>query len=398
MLPNPFSITITAALIGAVLVGLTFARYHRSPLIGIGIGLLVGAVGGNLFMLPLGYCTYQETRTPLDVGFGIALVAVGTALLTYAACWIARWRFTRVPGATAVPQSAQGVFRVNRWIPWLFMAPTLLILIVFLYYPSLDTIRVSTQLRFVGIDRTKFVCVDNFTSMLQDSSTVQSLLTSFGIALGIVIIGLFLSLLVATAAFQPVKGAAIYRTLLVWPYAVSPAVAGIIFSLMFNPITGAVNLLYERIFGYKLPLLNDPLQATLIVILASVWKTMGFGILFYIAGLQNIPLDLREAAAIDGANLIQRFVRITIPLLSPITFFLIITTMTYAFFDIFGTIDLLTTGGPSGATTVLIYKIYQTGGSDLGLASAQSLVLFLLVIALTGVQFVTGGRRVNYGA
>jgi sn-glycerol 3-phosphate transport system permease protein len=148
----------------------------------------------------------------------------------------------------------------------------------------------------------------------------------------------------------------------------------------------------------KLPLLNDPVQATIAVILASVWKTMGFGILFYIAGLQNVPNDLKEAAAIDGANVVQRFFRITVPLLSPITFFLIITMMSYAFFDIFGTIDLLTTGGPSSATTVMMYKIYLTGRSDLGLASAQSIVLFLIVIALTGVQFITTGRRVNYGA
>jgi sn-glycerol 3-phosphate transport system permease protein len=315
----------------------------------------------------------------------------------YAAQWAVRWQLDRAARIAMEQHSAGGMFK-GTITPLLLLAPTLTILVLFLYYPSLDTLRVSTLLRFVGIDRTKFVCVQNFTSMLADKSFLGSFGTSFIIAGWVVALGLFLSLLIATAAFQPVKGASIYRTLLVWPYAVSPAVAGIIFSLMFNPVTGGINLLFERLFGFKLPLLNDPTQATIAVILASVWKTLGFGVLFYIAGLQNIPGDLKEAAAIDGANVVQRFWYVVVPLLSPITFFLLITTMTYAFFDIYGTIDLLTTGGPSGSTTVLIYKIVQTGRSDLGLASAQSIVLFLLVIGMTAIQFFTQGRRVTYNA
>jgi sn-glycerol 3-phosphate transport system permease protein len=144
----------------------------------------------------------------------------------------------------------------------------------------------------------------------------------------------------------------------------------------------------------------DPTAARWTVIIASVWKTMGFNILFYIAGLQNVPSDLQEAAAIDGANAVQRFWTVVIPLLSPITFFLIVTNMTYAFFDIFGTIDILTGGGPSQSTSTMIYNIFVTGiqNRNLGAAAAQSIVLFVMVIALTVMQFRVVGRRVNYGA
>ncbi len=389
---------VVAAIVGAIVVGSLYARFKRSTALGAGIGAVAGALGSMLFMVPLNYCTFDPTRTALDVGVGVFLIVVGAAGAIYGASWLSRWQFERgLRASLSAVVSTPGHFK-GRVTPWLLLAPTLVILVLFLYYPSLDTLRVSTLLRFVGLNRTKFVCVDNFTTMLGDPDYVQSVIVSFVIAGAIVALGLILSLLIATAAYQPIAGGNLYRTLLVWPYAVSPAVAGIIFSLIFNPVTGGVNQILDRVFGMKLPLLNDPVQATIAVILASVWKTMGFGILFYIAGLQNVPNDLKEAAAIDGANVVQRFFRITVPLLSPITFFLIITMMSYAFFDIFGTIDLLTTGGPSSATTVMMYKIYLTGRSDLGLASAQSIVLFLLVIALTGVQFITTGRRVNYGA
>ncbi len=398
MTTTPLIVSAAAALIGVLFLGATYNRYRRSMALGAGLGALAGALGSTLFMVPLNYCTFNPQRTALDANFGIFLMVVGAGAVLLGVFWLSRWQFQRgIRARQAVFQMQSGLFR-GSLIPWLLLAPTLLILVLFLYYPSLDTLRVSTLLRFVGIDRTKFVCVDNFTTMLRDPDYIYTIVISFVIAGAIVVIGLALSLLIATAAYQPVKGGSIYRTLLVWPYAVSPAVAGIIFSLIFNPVTGGINLLWERLFGFKLPLLNDPVQATIAVVLTSVWKTMGFGILFYIAGLQNVPNDLKEAASIDGANVVQRFWNITVPLLSPITFFLIITTMTYAFFDIFGTIDLLTTGGPSGATTVMIYKIYQTGSSDLGLASAQSIVLFILVIGLTAVQFLSTGRRVNYGA
>ncbi len=389
---------VVAAVLGAIVVGVLYARFRRPAALGAAIGAIAGALGSMLFMVPLNYCTFDPQRTSLDAAVGVFLIAVGTAAAVYGVSWLSRWQFERRFRAVEnVGVTSSGQFR-GRLTPWLLLAPTLIILVLFLYYPSLDTLRVSTLLRFVGLNRTRFVCVDNFTTMLTDPDYVESMIISFIIAGAVVGLSLALSLLIATAAYQPIRGGSIYRTLLVWPYAVSPAVAGIIFWLIFTPVSGGLNSLLVRIIGYKLPLLNDPVQATTAVIIASVWKTMGFGILFYIAGLQNIPNDLKEAASIDGANVVQRFFAVTVPLLSPITFFLIITLMSYAFFDIFGTIDLLTMGGPSSATTVMMYKIYQTGSSDLGLASAQSIVLFVLVIAMTGVQFITTGRRVSYGA
>jgi sn-glycerol 3-phosphate transport system permease protein len=213
-------------------------------------------------------------------------------------------------------------------------------------------------------------------------------------------LGLTIALFIAMMAYQPIRGARIYRTLLVWPYSLSPAVVGVIFLLMFSPIAGVINYVIESLFGFKVPWLNDPTYAPWTVILAAVWNHLGFNILFYIAGLQNVPTDLQESAAIDGANAWQRFRHVIFPLLSPITFFLVITNLTYSFFDIFATIDMLTRGGPVNSTTTLIYRIFQTGVQerDLGKAAAQSIVLLVMVIGITVLQFRTTGRRVNYGA
>src|SRR5690606_8877391 len=216
----------------------------------------------------------------------------------------------------------------------------------------------------------------------------------------IVIIGLALGLLVASMAYQPITGARIYRTLLIWPYAISPAVAGVIFLRLFNPAGGFINYVLSNTFGFSVHWLQDQTAARWSIIATSVWKSMGFNILFYIAGLQNVPSDLKESAAIDGANALQRFWYVTFPLLSPITFFLIITNMTYAFFETFATIDNLTRGGPLNATTTMMYRIYQIGfvNQDLGKAAAQSIVLFVMVIGLTVLQFRSTGSRVTYGA
>jgi len=216
----------------------------------------------------------------------------------------------------------------------------------------------------------------------------------------IVVLGLAISLGIAIMAFQPVKGASIYRTLLVWPYAISPAVAGIIFRLLFNPQGGLINYLTRTLIGTEFDWLNSPTLAVGVVIMASIWTRLGFNILFYIAGLQSIPKDLQEAAGIDGANNLQRFWYVTLPLLSPITFFLVITNITFAFFEIFGTIDYLTEGGPLESTTVMIYNVFKTQQQALGLgkAAAQSIILFLLVVFITYWQFRTAERRVNYGA
>jgi sn-glycerol 3-phosphate transport system permease protein len=284
-------------------------------------------------------------------------------------------------------------------MPFVFLTPTLIILALFLYYPAFDSLRLSTLLYRLGAPRSAFVCVDNFTRLV-DPDYFKSVLITFGMSFAIVVLGLGLGLLIATAAYQPIRGASIYRTFLIWPYAISPVVAGIIFSLLFNPAGGIINYFLKSIFGITIPWLNDPTYAPWAVIIASVWKSLGFNILFYIAGLQNIPKDLLEAAAIDGATTIQRFLRVTFPLLSPITFFLVITNVTYAFFETVGTLVYMTGGaGPLGSTNTLMYRIYQLGiqNNVMGKAAAQSIVLFLMVIALTVIQFRTGSNRVTYG-
>jgi ABC-type sugar transport systems, permease components len=187
--------------------------------------------------------------------------------------------------------------------------------------------------------------------------------------------------------------------LLIWPYALSPAVAGVIFLFLFSPGFGAVNYLLSQIIGRELNWLGDPTLAVILLIVASIWKNLGYNIVFYLAGLQNLNVEVLEAAAIDGAGPWRRFWSVTFALLSPITFFLLITNITYSFFDIFGMVDIVTKGGPLNATNVMIYNLYRDGFEyyKSGLAAAQSVILFAVVVALTLIQFRTSGRHVHYG-
>lgn len=397
-------IIFLTALIGVLFVGgiiyiaRTFQDAKRSPINGAALGAAAGVVGALLFMVPLNFCTFEAERAEIDHAFGLLLMVLGMiAALSLtrgvALLWMGRAR------PPQVVQSQPGMFK-GWMMPVVLLAPTITVLALFLYYPVLDNFRLSTLLARLGARRTAFVCVDNFTNLVGDPQYFNSLIITFFISAAVVIIGLALALLVANMAYQPIMGARIYRILLVWPYAISPVVAGIIFLLLFNPTGGLINH-FLGLIGIQGPgWLNDPAWAPWAVIAASVWKQLGYNILFYMAGLQNVPKDLQEAGAIDGANALQRFFRITLPLLSPITFFLIITNTTYAFFDTFGTIDALTGGGPLESTTTLMYRIYEVGvqNNDLGKAAAQSIVLFAIVIVLTVVQFRTTGERVNYGA
>nr|PZN57223.1 MAG: sugar ABC transporter permease [Chloroflexota bacterium] len=348
-------------------------------------------------MLPLNFCTFEPERQTIDRVFGFLLLAIGVGLVLWPVNWFIRQRFEGNP--LFATQTQPGAFK--GWLtPALLLLPTLAILAIFLYYPIFDTFSLSVLLARLGARRSVFVCVDNFTSLVTDPSYHNTVIITLFISFAIVIIGLALGLLVASMAYQPITGARIYRTLLIWPYAISPAVAGVIFLLLFNPAGGFINYVLSNTFGFSVPWLQDPTAARWAIIATSVWKSMGFNILFYIAGLQNVPNDLKESAAIDGANALQRFWYVTFPLLSPITFFLIITNMTYAFFETFATIDNLTRGGPLNATTTMMYRIYQIGfvNQDLGKAAAQSIVLFVMVIGLTVLQFRSTGSRVTYGA
>lgn len=390
---SPVFIIILAALGGAGITYWVFDRNGGNGLLGSGIGALAGAIGSLIFMVPLNYCTFEAERTATDNIFGIILIIAGMLIVLSPLNWMAS---RRLSGQSLVAaQTTQGTFK-GYLMPAVLLTPTIGILLVFLYYPSLETLRLSTLLARLGARREVSVCVDNFTILVDNSAYRDIVIRTLWISAAIVILGLVLSLLIATMAYLPVRGASIYRTLLIWPYAISPAVAGIIFLLMFNPSGGIINYLTRQLTGTALGWTNDPNVAPWTVIIASVWKSMGYNILFYIAGLQNVPKDLLEAAAIDGANVFQRFYRIVIPLLAPITFFLIVTNSTYAFFETYATIDYLTPGGgPLQSTTTMMYNVVQLGigNNDLGKAAARSIILFLMVIGLTVIQFRTGGQR-----
>ncbi len=301
----------------------------------------------------------------------------------------------------------------NRWLPYVLLLPTLIILVAFLYYPIISTFQLSLYKAAPnGIDLT-YIGLDNFARLLNPQVQTNErtgqiqIKGDYYVVLGrsllfsglIVIGGLGLSLAIANLANQKIRGIRVYRTLLIWPYAISPAIAGVVFLFMFNPV-GVVNSAFNTIFHSRPNWLGDPVLTPILVILASIWKNLGYNIIFYLAGLQNVGGDLLEAASIDGANRWQRFWRITFPLLSPFTFFLLITNLTYSFFDIFGTVDVLAGPGPGNSTTILIYNLYQDlqVNHSTGMAAAQSVLLFALVAGITIVQFRTNERGVYYGA
>lgn len=305
---------------------------------------------------------------------------------------------------------ASPVFK-SRALPWLLLLPTLIILVIFLYFPVIQSFVLSAYRSNLILGTQKYIGLENFkrifTGVLAPGFRqvlIQTLLFS-GV---VVVVGLAVSLFLATLANQPIRGARFYRLMLIWPFALSPAVAGTIFLFMFNPEVGVVNQLLSNAFGIKPRWLDSPALAFMLVSAAAIWKNLGYNIVFYLAALQNVPAELSEAAEIDGATATKRFFRITLPLLSPMTFFLLFTNLVYAFFDTFGLIDILTMGGPVGAppfdnagvTTTLIYKVYQDGfggAANLGFAAAESVVLLALVMFITVLQFRFGGRRVYYG-
>ena len=370
-------------------------------------GMLGGGaavLGGLIFLGPLSFCPFEldgeGNIDPLNAGMGVFLLAAG-ALLAHTLVMVLAMRWLRKERLLGALETRPGLFRgPTAWlIATVFLAPTIGILGIFLYYPMFDTFLLSTKLARLGAPRTRFVCMRNFNQLLSDPDYGRTVLVSFFLAVLIVLFSLSLSLLIAQMVYRPMKGGRIYRTLLVWPYALSPVIAGIIFQLLFHNVAGVLNHIIDTLFGFKVDWLLRPDIAPWTVVLASTWNIMGFCILFYIAGLQNVPQDLLEAAAIDGANAFQRFFRITFPLLSPITFFLVVTTTTYAFFDSYGLIDFLTAGGPVEATTTMMYEVFEVGvvARNLGSAAARSLLLFMVVIGVTVMQFRFSRGLVTYG-
>jgi sn-glycerol 3-phosphate transport system permease protein len=397
---SPWLLNVLVALAGGVILAALFWRSQQLRFWGFGVGALTGVAATSLSMLPLSYCTFEVGRTPLDVTLGVVTLLVTTFLLL----GIAYWCLVRLSAGEPLlpaPETYPGAFRGKAApiIAALCLLPTLIVLSVFHYYPLFQTFSLGTRLVRLGAPRTKFVCLDNFTSLFRDPEYWYSLGFTFVIAIGIVVVTMSFGLLIAQMVNLPIQGANIYRALLIWPVAISPVVAGILFQLLLNPVTGVVNHLLDSSIGVKIPWLNQAGFATLSIILTAAWNQIGFNILFFIAGLKNISSELLEAAYIDGATPWQGFFRITFPLLSPFTFFLVVTNTAYAFFQTFGVIDVLTRGGPVNATVSAMFRVYVIGvlGKDLGKAAAQSLILLLIVVAITVIQFRSSRERVTYG-
>jgi sn-glycerol 3-phosphate transport system permease protein len=244
---------------------------------------------------------------------------------------------------------------------------------------------------------TTFVWFENYKELFADPDYFATIIRTFVFAFAIALSSLSLSLLLAVMADKPLRGSAIYRTLLIWPYAVAPPVAGVLWVFMLNPSLGVLAH-GLRAMGVDWNPLLDGNQAAALIILASAWKQISYNFLFFLAGLQSIPRSVHEAAAIDGARPMRRFWTVTFPLLTPTIFFLIVVNIVYAFFDTFGVIDTMTRGGPAKATETLVYKVYVDGllGGNLGGSAAQSVILMGLVIVLTAIQFRFVERKVTY--
>lgn len=391
---------ITSLLVGA-LVGVvgTGRIVGRARLPQILLGGALGAISGQVITAALRHCTYAVSAQPGEVLAGVVLTALSSLILLLPAWTLMRGR--RGSGSS-------GYFR-NRLVAYLFLAPTLLSLGLFLYYPGVQTLALSLNLRRNPLPQERFVCLGNYSALASDPIYQNSFITTLIITLAVVGISLAIALGIAMLASQKVRFIAVYRAFLIWPFALSPIVTGVIFLALFREGTsGILSYALTQMFGSAPNWLRDPAVARWVIVAASVWNILGFNILFYIAGLQNVAKDLLEAAHIDGANALQRFARVTFPLLAPYTFFLLITNVTYGFYGIYGAVDALTQGGPplgpagqfGGATDVLIYKLYQdafTPGSPAGSAAAQAVVLFILVAGLTLLQFGQVESRVTYG-
>ena len=285
----------------------------------------------------------------------------------------------------------------SRWLPYALIAPQLIVTLVFFFWPAAQALYQSLLIQDAFASKTQFVWFDNFRDLFNDPRYLASFRVTAIFSVLVTVIGLAVALLLAVFADRVVRGARIYKMLLVWPYAVAAAVAAVLFVFLLNPTLGIVTHLLRAI-GYDWNYLLNPRQALALIVIAAVWKQISYNFLFFLAGLQSIPKSLIEAAAIDGAGPARRFWTVVFPLLSPTTFFLLVVNVVYAFFDTFAIVDAATSGGPVQATSILVFKVYQDGvqALDLSGSAAQSVVLMAIVILLTFVQFRFVERKVNY--
>jgi sn-glycerol 3-phosphate transport system permease protein len=286
----------------------------------------------------------------------------------------------------------------NKILPYLLVAPQLAITLVFFYWPAGQALYQSMLKEDPFGLKSKFVWFANFEKVLADPAYVNSIKVTAVFSLATALVAMSVALLLAVMAERVVRGKGLYRTLMIWPYAVAPAIAGMLFLFLFNPSIGTLAVLLRKA-GIAWDPLLDGADAMMLVVTAAAWKQISYNFLFFVAGLQAIPKSLIEAAAIDGAGETKRFWTIVFPLLAPTTFFLLVINTTYAFFDTFGIIHAVTGGGPGKATETLVYKVYNDGFVNLilGDSAAQSVILMVIVIALTAIQFRYVERKVHYG-
>src|SRR5688500_11426170 len=276
----------------------------------------------------------------------------------------------------------------NKVLPYALLLPQLAITAVFFLWPAGQAFWTSFLKEDAFGLRTTFVWLQNYERLFRDPYYLQSLGVTAIFAISTAVLSIGLALILALAVDRMLRSARTYTTLLIWPYAVAPAVAGVLWWFMFNPTIGILAFIIERL-GYDWDHNLDRTDAMVLIVLAASWKQISYNFLFFVAGLQSVPMSLKEAAAIDGAGPLKRFWTIICPLLSPTTFFLLVVNIVYAMFDTFGVIDATTEGGPAQSTNTLVFKVYQDGfiGLNLGSSAAQSVLLMIIVIALTVIQF-----------
>jgi len=285
----------------------------------------------------------------------------------------------------------------SAWLPWVLVAPQLAVVLVFFFWPAGQAVYQSVLQEDAFGTAREFVGLENFRRLFADPSYIASFKTTAIFSLLVAATGISLALLLAVMANRVIHGASVYKTLLIWPYAVAPVVAGVLWLMMFASPWGVVAYALRAI-GIPWDHLLNARDAMALIVIAATWKQISYNFLFFLAGLQSIPHSVIEAATIDGASPWKRFWTIVFPLLSPTTFFLLVINIIYAFFDTFAVVDATTHGGPGKETAILVYKVYYDGfkALDMGGSAAQSVILMLIVIALTVVQFRFVEKKVQY--
>jgi sn-glycerol 3-phosphate transport system permease protein len=289
------------------------------------------------------------------------------------------------------------VFR-NRWLPYVLVAPQVAITLVFFFWPAFDSVRLSLYRASPFGDRLIYVGLANFERLVRDPAYLRSALSSFVFSFFVTIVGLALALLLASLANAKIRGLAVYRSLLLWPYGIAPAIAGIIWLFIFHPSYGVLPYVLSFVTAYQFNWFLKGWVAMTLIVVAAIWKQFGYNLAFYLAGLQGIETSVLEAASVDGAGPVRRFFAIVFPLLSPVTFFLFTLNMTFSFFETFGLVHSVTQGGPGDATSIMVYRAWKDGfeGLQLGYSAAQSVMLMLVVITLTAMQFRFAEKKVTY--